>query len=34
MLEIKWTNRITNDEIFKRVKEEILLIKTLNNRHH
>ena len=29
MLKIKWTDRIRNDEIFKREKEERLLIKNL-----
>jgi len=32
MLEIKWTDRITNDEVFQRVKEERLLLKILDNR--
>jgi hypothetical protein len=27
MLKIKWTDRITNDEVFQRAKEEILLLK-------
>jgi len=27
MLKIKWTDRITNDEVFQRVKEERLLLK-------
>jgi len=27
MLEIEWTDRITNDEVFQRVKEESLLLK-------
>jgi len=34
MLEIKWTNRIMNDEVFQRAKEERLLLKILKNRHH
>jgi len=27
MLIIKWTDRITNDEVLQRAKEEILLLK-------
>jgi hypothetical protein len=27
MLKIKWTDRITNDEVFQRAKEERLLLK-------
>jgi len=27
MLKIKWTGRITNDEVFQRAKEERLLLK-------
>jgi len=34
MLKIKWTDRITNEQVFQRVKEERLLLKTLNNRRH
>jgi len=34
MLKIKWTDRITNDEVSQKVKEERLLLKTLNNRRH
>ena len=34
MLKIKWTDRITNEKVFQRVKEERLLLKTLNNRCH
>jgi len=34
MLKIKWTDRITNDEVFQMVKEERLLSKNLKNRHH
>jgi len=34
MLKIKGTDRITNDEVFQRAKEERLLLKILNNRHH
>jgi len=29
MLKIKWTDRITNDEVFQRAKEERLLLKIL-----
>jgi len=29
MLKIKWTDRITNDEVFQRAKEERLLFKNL-----
>ena len=29
MLKIKWTDRITNDEVFQRAKEEILLLNML-----
>ena len=34
MLKIKWTGRITNDEVFQRVKEERLLLKIKKNRCH
>jgi len=34
MLKIKWTDGITNDEVFQRVKDERLLLKILKNRHH
>jgi len=34
MLKIKWTDRITNDEVFQRAKEERLLLKILKNRHY
>jgi len=34
MLKIKWTDRITNEEVFQRVKEERILLKMLNNRRH
>jgi len=34
MLKIKWTNRITNNEVFQRAKEERLLLKILKNRRH
>jgi len=34
MLDIKWTNRITNDEVFQRAKEERLLLIILKNSHH
>ena len=32
MLKIKWTDRIKNDEVFHRAKEERLLLKILKNR--
>jgi len=32
MLKIKWTDRITNNEVFQRAKKERLLIKILKNR--
>ena len=34
MLKIKWTDRITNDEVFQKVKEERLLLKIFKNRRH
>jgi len=34
MLKIKWTGRITNDEVIQRAKEERLLLKILINRRH
>jgi len=34
MLKIKRTDRITNDEVFQRAKEERLLLKILKNRLH
>jgi len=34
MIKIKWTGRITNDEIFQRAKEGSLLLKILKNRCH
>ena len=34
MSKIKWIDRIKNDEVFQRVKEEILLLKILKNRRH
>jgi hypothetical protein len=34
MLKIKWTDRITNGEVFQRAKEERLLLKILRNRSH
>jgi len=34
MLKIKWTDRITNNEVFQRAKEERLLLKILKNRCH
>ena len=34
MLKIKWTDRVTNDEVFQRAKEERLLLKILQNRCH
>jgi len=34
MLKIKWTERITNEKVFQRVKEERLFLKILSNRRH
>jgi len=34
MLKIKWTDRITNDDVFQRAKEERLLLKILKNIRH
>jgi len=34
MLKIKWTDRITNDEVFQRVKDERLLLKFLQIGRH
>jgi hypothetical protein len=34
MLEIKWTDRIKNYEVFQKVKEERLLLKFSKNRRH
>ena len=34
MLKIKWTDRIKNDEVFQRAKEERLLLKFKKNRPH
>jgi hypothetical protein len=34
MLQIKWTDRITNDEVFQRAKEGRLLLQILQNRRH
>jgi hypothetical protein len=34
MLKIKWTDRITKDEVFQRAKEEGLVLKILKNRRH
>ena len=34
MLQIKWTDRIRNEEVFQRAKKERLLLKMLNNRRH
>ena len=34
MLKIMWTDRITKDEVFQRVKEERLFLKILKNRRH
>ena len=33
-VKIKWTDGMTNEEVFQRVKEERLLLKILNNRPH
>ena len=32
MLKIKWTDGITNDEVFQRAKEEILPLKIKKNK--
>jgi hypothetical protein len=32
MLKLNWTDKITNGEVFKRAKEERLLLKILQNR--
>jgi len=34
ILKIKWTDRITNDDVFQRAKEERLLFKTVKNKPH
>ena len=34
MLKIKWTDRITNDKVVQRAKEERLLLKIFKNRCH
>jgi len=34
MVKIKWTDRISNDEVFQRAKEERLLLKNFKNRRH
>ena len=34
MLKIKGTDRVMNDEVFQRAKEERLLLKILKNRRH
>ena len=34
MLKIKWTDRITNGEVFQRAKEERLYLKIFKNRRH
>jgi hypothetical protein len=34
MLKIKWTDRVKNDEVFQRAKEERLLLKILKNRRY
>jgi len=34
MLKIKWTGRVRNDEVYRRAKEERLLLKILKNRRH
>ena len=33
-LKIEWTDRITNNEVFQKAKEERLLLKILKNRRH
>jgi len=32
MLKVKWTDRIANDEVYQRAKEERLLLQILQNR--
>ena len=34
MLKIKWADKITNDKILQRAKEERLILRILNNRRH
>jgi hypothetical protein len=34
MLKVKWTNKITNDEVSQRAKEETLLLNIFKNRCH
>jgi len=34
ILKINWTDRITDDEVFQRAKEERLLLIILQNRRH
>jgi len=34
MLKIKWTDRVTNDEVLRRSKEERLLLIISKNRRH
>jgi hypothetical protein len=34
MLKIKWADRITNDEVFQKAKEERLLLNFFKNRCH
>jgi hypothetical protein len=34
MFKIKWTDRISNGEVFQRAKEERLVLKILKNRCH
>jgi hypothetical protein len=34
MLEIKWTDKITNNKVFQRAKEKILLLNIRKNRCH
>jgi hypothetical protein len=34
ILKIKWTDILTNDEVFQRAKEERFILKTLKNRRY
>ena len=34
MIKIKWTDRITSDEVFQKAKEERLFLKILQNKCH